>query len=381
MAATFSPMSLGALKQMWVPLIAPGARRWVMEHIKGGRLLSGRYEAAIPPGVLWTAKRANLPDDAMRLDMQLEGVSFTTFGKLPPIVNASGNVVVTGATAGIDIDSGEIRVRSGTVAVVNGAFAVPNTAERPAAGLIELQLAGDAEALGEIGDSEPLLALQRSNLTPADLSGGGTANVSVRLPLREGLTEADVDWRVVVNTENVASARPIEDRNVSDANVTLTVTPDEVAVYGKARIDGAIADVSMSIPIGAPGSGTGSDRRVRLLLDDEARKRFGVGLENVLSGSISALVSDTPDGRGQHYDLDLRRARVVLPGLGWAKGVGVPATIAFDVRPDSDGHIVENIVLEGDGFGFTGSARLDEGTISSPPTSAACPFAPAIRYR
>jgi hypothetical protein len=297
----------------------------------------------------------------MRLDMQLSGVSFTTFGELPPIVNASGNVVVTGATAGIDLESGEIRVRSGTVTVVNGAFAVPNTADRPAAGLIELQLAGSAEALGEISDAAPLLALQRSNLAPSDLSGSGTANVSVRLPLREGLTEADVDWRVVVNTENVASKAPVEGRVVSDANVALTVTPVEVAIYGEARIDGAIADVSMSIPIGAPGSATGgSDRRVRLLLDDEARKRFGVGLENVLSGSISALVSDTPDGRGQHYDLDLQRGRVVLPGLGWAKGVGVPATIAFDVRPDSGGHVVENIVLQGDGFGFTGSARLDE---------------------
>jgi hypothetical protein len=360
MAATFSPMSIGALKQMWVPLIAPGARRWVMEHVKGGQLVSGRYEAAVPPGVLWTGKRPILPDDAMRLDMQVENVSFTTFGKLPPIVNAAGNIVVTGATAGIDIEQGEIRVRSGTVSVVNGAFAVPNMADRPVAGLIELQLAGGAEAIGEIADSEPLIALQRSNLAPSDLSGSGTANVSVRLPLRDGITEADIDWRVVVNTENVASKAPVEGRTVSDANVSLTVTPDEVAIYGKARIDGAIADVSMSIPLGAPGDASGSDRRVRLLLDDEARKRFGVGLENVLSGAISALVSDTPDGRGQHYDLDLRRARVVLPGLGWSKGVGVPATIAFDVRPDSGGHIVENIVLQGDGFGFSGSARLDE---------------------
>ena len=360
MAATFSPMTVGALKQMWVPLIAPGARRWVMEHVKDGRLISGRYEAAIPPGVLWTGKRPNLPDDAMRLDMRVEDVSFTTFGELPPIENAAGNIVVTGSTAGIDIESGEINVPSGSVTVINGAYAVPNMSERPAQGLIELQLAGSAQALGEIGDSEPLRGLKRINLTPGDLSGTATANVSVRLPMRPGLTEGDIDWRVLVNTQDLASKAPVEGRTFSEADVALTITPNDVAIYGNARIDGAIADVSMSIPIVGSGTASGSDRRVRLLLDDEARKRFGVGLDNVLSGSISALVSDAPDGRGQHYDLDLTRGRVVLPGLGWSKGVGVPARIVFDVRPDNDGHAVENIVLEGDGFGFSGSARLDE---------------------
>lgn len=360
MAATFSPMAVSSLKQMWVPLIAPGARRWVMEHVSGGRLTSGRYEAAIPAGVLWTGKRPRLPDEAQRLDMRLEGVSFTTFGKLPPIVNAAGNVVVTGSTVGIDVEHGEVRVPSGTVQIVNGAFAVPNTSKRPADGLIELQLTGSAQALGEIGDADPMFALSRSNLAPGDLSGSGSANVSVRLPLRSALTEADVDWKVIVNTENVASRKAIEGRSVSDANVALTVTPDEVAVYGKARIDGAVADVSMSFPIGGASGGPGSDRRVRLLLDDEARKRFGVGLENVLSGTMSALVSDTSDGSGQHYDLDLKRARVVLPGVGWTKGIGVPAQMTFDVTPESDGYAVRNLVLKGDGFGFSGSARLDE---------------------
>ena len=361
MAATFSPMDISTMKQLWAPLIAPGARRWVMEHVgSDGRLVSGRYEASIPPGVLWTGKRPILPDEAMRLDMRVEGVTFNTFGKVPPISNASGNIVVQGSTVGIDIESGDVATRAGTVSVVAGAFAVPNTAKRPADALIELQLAGGAEALGEIGNSEPMFALDRVELTPPDLSGEATANVSVRFPMRDGLTEGDVDWRVVLNTSGVASRKPVEGRAVSDADVQITVTPNEVAVYGKARIDGAVADVAMAFPIGAQDAGPGSDRRVRLLLDDEARKRFGVGLENVLSGSIAALVSDTPDGNGQMFDLDLRRARVVLPGLGWTKGVGVPGRLTFTVRPESGGHSVSDIVLEGDGFGFAGTAKLDE---------------------
>ena len=357
--ATFSPMSVAALKQMWIPLIATGARKWVMKNVTAGRLVSGRFEASIPPGVLWTGKRPRLPDDALRLDMRVEGVGFNTFGKMPQISNASGNIVATGSTVGIDLDKGEVEVPSGTVSVDNGAFAVPNTAKRPADGLIEVQLSGSAAALGEIADADPMRALSRRNLSPGDLSGKGTARVSVHLPLRDGITDADVDWKIVANTTDVSSKAPVEGRTVSAANVAITATPDDVAIYGKAKIDGVGADVSMSFPIGPGAAAAGpGDRRVRLLLDDDARKRLGVGLDQMLSGTVSAIVSDAPGG-GQHYDLDLRRARVMLPGIGWTKGIGVPATLTFDMKSASDGYAVQNLSLSGDGFGFSGSAQLD----------------------
>ena len=361
MAATFSPMRLSSLKQIWIPMIAPGARKWVMEHIGEGRLVAGRFEAAIAAGVPWLVKRPRLPDDAIHLSMRLEGVDFTTFGKLPSIINASGNVTVTGTTVGVDVDTGQVKVPQGMVTVDNGAFAIPNTAKRPADVAVEVQLSGGAAALGAIANSEPMRALASRDLVPDDLSGTAKARVSVRFPIRPGLTDADIDWKVTVDTDKVASKAPVEGRTVSDADVTLTVTPDEATVYGKAKIDGVDADVSMSVPMNAGGTTTAgtSDRRVRLVLDDAARKKLGVGLDEVLSGTVSALVTDLPAGAGQHYDLDLQKARVILPGIGWTKGIGVPAKLVFDMKPANDGYAVANLVLEGDGFGFSGSAQMD----------------------
>jgi hypothetical protein len=51
----------------------------------------------------------------------------------------------------------------------------------------------------------------------------------------------------------------------------------------------------------------------------------------------------------------------VIPGLGWSKGIGVPATMTFDVIPEEGGSRVENMVLSGEGFGFIGSAQLKDG--------------------
>jgi hypothetical protein len=362
MAATFSPMSVAQLKQMWVPLIASGARKWVMKNVTAGRLVAGKFEASVPPGMLWTGKRMRLPDDVLHLDMQVDGVAFNTFGQLPQIVNASGHITVAGSTVGVDVDKAQVDVPSGTVNVDNGAFAVPNAAKHPADGIIALQLSGSAQALAEIADAEPLHALAKAKLGPADLSGKGSANISIKLPLRDGLTDADVDWKVVVNTNDVASKAPIQGRLVSAANVVITATPDDISVYGKEKIDGVPADVSMSFPTSsslAAIAGNAGDKRVRLLLDDDARKKLGVGLDDMLSGTVSALVSDLPGGAGQHYDLDLKRARLSLPGIGWTKGIGVPATLAFDMKPAGDGFAVDNLALSGDGFGFSGSAQLD----------------------
>ncbi len=358
MAASFSPMPVSTLKTIWIPFIAPAARHWVMEHLLSGQVTEGSYEASVPAGVLW-GKPVQLPEKAMRLDMKLKNVTFTTIGKVPAVSKASGDVVLSGSTLGVDMTSGEVKVPAGTIKVEAGAFAVPNVAKRPPNGIVEFQLSGPVAALAQVADADPVNALSQRDMSPDDLSGTADASLSIRFPMRDQIDEADVDWKVVAKIKKAASKVPIDGRMLSDADVTLTVVPSDVTVYGKAKIDGVPADVSMSMP--ATDGGTASkagERQVRLVLDDAARKRLGVGLEDVLSGTVTALVTDGDDGK-QHYKLDLRKARVVLQGIGWSKGIGVPATLSFDLVKTNDGQSVDNLVLKGDGFGLTGSAKLD----------------------
>ena len=358
LAASFSPMPASTLKTIWIPFIAPAARHWVMEHILSGQLTEGSYEASVPAGVLW-GEPVRLPDKAMHLDMQLKNVTFTTVGKVPAVTDASGNVVLSGSTFGVDVTSGQINVKSGTVKIDAGAFAIPNVAKRPADGIVEFQLSGPVAAIAEVANADPINALTQRDLSPSDLSGTAEASLSVRFPLRDKIDDADIDWKVVAKTTNAASKAPIDGRILTKADVTLTVTPDDVTVYGKAKIDGVAADVSMSLPTTTDGTKPQpGERQVRLVLDDAARKKLGVGLEDVLSGTVTATVTDGDSG-AQHYELDLRRARVVLQGIGWSKGIGVPATLSFDIVKTTSGQSVENLVLKGDGFGLTGSAELD----------------------
>lgn len=361
MAASFSAMPTAAAKQMWIPFIAPGARRWFVEHVTDGRIAAGSFEAAIPSGLLWSGKRPQYLEEMMRLDLRLEDVGFTTIGELPPIAHAYGNAVLSGSTFGIDLESGVVRVPSGqTVRIDAGVFAVGNTAQRHPEGVIEMQLSGDAGPLGEIADARPFSALERQGIAPSDLSGTANASVSIRLPLRPDVSEADVDWRVSVDGVGLGSKAPIVGRTVTEANVNILVTPATVTVRGKAEIDGVAADIDMSHPIAGGDLAGAGQQMVRLNLDDAARKRLGIGLDEVLAGSVGTFVSNVEGGgQGQHYDLDLKHARLVLPGLGWSKGIGVPASLSFDLIPVEGGYSVTSLVLDGADFGFEGTAMLD----------------------
>jgi hypothetical protein len=365
MAASFTPMALSTLKQMWPPVLAGGARRWVFQHIRGGTLEAGRFEASVPAGVLWTGERVVLPEDVMRLDMRLEDVSFTTFGAIPEITGASGNAVLAGSTFGVDIEKGRVTTPSGKrVEISAGAFAVSNTAQRFPDGQIELQVEGDVGALAEIADSEPIRAMQRRSIDPASLSGNGQATLSIKLPLKPGVTRSEVDWRVGLTTSGFASATPIEGRTIKNGALTMSVTPSEVTIHGKASIDGVTAAIDLAQPLG-DGDGDGDvaeegRRKITLSLDEKARKQLGIGLDNVIGGTVGATVSDLGDGsKGQHYELDLKQARLVLQAVGWSKGIGVPAKLSFDMRPGKNGFIIDNMVATGEGFGFRGSAVLD----------------------
>ncbi|MCB1487099.1 MAG: hypothetical protein KDJ88_06535 [Bauldia sp.] len=362
LAASLSPMPVATFQQMWVPFLAPGVRHWVLANMTGGTIESGQFEATIPAGVL-ESEHPRMPDDGLSLNLRLKDAAFRTFGDLPPVSGASGNAVLSGKTLGVDLDAARLELASGrTVSIDAGAFAIDDVFDPAPVAVVELELAGPAAGLGEIADAAPLNVLAKRNVSPDDLSGTAAATISLRLPLdkEEDEIAEEMGWKVTVAGKGLASARPIEGRTFSDADVTISVVPDNFAVSGTATIDGVRADVSISQPLGHEGAASGRGQQLaRLSLDKAARDRLGLSLDDIVDGTVGTQISSLADSDGQHYDLDLGPARLTLPGLGWTKGIGVPATLSFDLIPVEGGQSVENIVLEGDGFGLEGSAFID----------------------
>ncbi|MFO1184275.1 MAG: AsmA-like C-terminal domain-containing protein [Bauldia sp.] len=361
LAAQFSPMPAAVVKQIWPPFIAGPARKWVVEHVSGGRIAAGDFKAAIPGGLLWNSERPVIPEDNLKLKLRLEDVTFTTIGDVPPITRASGNAAIAGSTFGLDIDHGEIRMPSGKTVTINaGAFAVANTAPLNPGANLELALAGDAGAMAELSNVKPFSALDKQSIDPKAIAGSATAGISAKWQMRPQVTEADIEWRVNAAIDNFASAAPISGHAIREGKMNLSASPAEVSINGRAKIDGVTANLAMTVPLGENAKAASDGRRqIRMVLDDDARKKLGIGLDDVIAGTVEATVNELPN-KGQHFDLDLKRARLTLRAVGWSKGIGVPGRLVFDLVPSTDGFRVENLALSGTGFGMTGRAVLDK---------------------
>lgn len=361
LAADFSPMPVDTLKQMWPPFLADGARRWVVTNVTAGRVTSGKLIAAIPSGLLFTGQRVQIPAEALRLDMEMEGVSFRPLGAVPPIIGTAGHLALAGSTFGLDLQGGYVAVPSGRrVDVIAAAFAIPNTAPRAPDAQVVAQLSGSAGGLAEIANAEPLRALGRRGMDPLTFSGTGQANLSAKFPLRADVTEAEVDWRVTGSVSNFSSTERLEGHTVAEANGALTITPQTFEIRGRARLDGLMTDLNMTQPLGADMAVAEGVSQLRFVVGEETRDLIANGLQDILAGTIAASITELDGGRvGQHFDLDLTEARLMLGPLGWSKGVGVPARMTFDLVTIANGFRVENMNLAGNGFGMIGSAELD----------------------
>ena len=364
LAAELSPMVIATWKQMWPAFIAPGARRWALDNILGGRIAGARFDVSVSPGVLFRPEPPKVDAKDFRLELGLEDTSVKTFGGLPPLSGASGRAVLAGETFRVDLESGVLKTPAGaTVMVDEGAFAIDNVFDPTGDGALEVQLSGTATAVGELADAEPFRVLARRGLAPSDLSGKSAVAVSVRVPLdmdESVAPEDQIGWKVVVTATDLASKRPVEGRTFENADVTINADPAEVTINGTASIDGVPAAVSLSRPLDEGNGGTGA-QAASLALDQAARERLGLDIEDIVSGTVDTQVRSLDGRPGDHYDLDLTRARLVIPGLGWSKGVGVPAKMSFDAVPEEGGTRIEAMTLEGDGFGFEGTATLRDG--------------------
>ncbi len=307
-----------------------------------------------------------------------------SFGDLPPISKAAGNIVVSGSTVGIDLEQrrGEGAVRRG----LGRQRRLRRSQHVQASGRRDHRAAALGRRARARRDRRQPSRCARSQRR--DVSPGGPQRHGHRRRLRAPADprrhrpRPTSTGRWSINTKNLASKQA--DRGPQDQRRQRRHHRDaRPRSRSTARASStASAPTSRCRSRSAPADSGGGDRRVRLLIDDDARKRLGVGLDEVIGGTISALVSDAADGGGQHYDLDLRRARVVLPGVGWTKGVGVPAKLTFDLKPEGDGFAVAEPRLQGRRLRLLrlGQARCF-ATACNRPTSTACRCAPATPFR
>lgn len=353
-----------AVKQLWPFWMASKGREWVQRNLFGGTVTDASISVFIPFGRLDEAvgKGLKLDKNQIRIAFDIADTRMNVAGDIPPIRDMNAHFDLSGPRATISIKSGTAFFPSGrSVSVGEGTFVLPSTYDKPLMAELNLPISGAADAVGELLTYKPIQVLQRAGFVPEDLRGKVSAKVQARIGLISSQNPPPAEWKAVLQLQDLDVAKPFSGRKITGLDGVLNADPKQVSLDGKGLIDGIPAGIKLVEPTDK-SSNVQPQQTITATLNNDQREKVLPGLNDIVDGSVDVELNRIDQDR-QAVTVDLGRARLSLPWIGWSKGGGIGATATFEASGPADNTELKNFVLKGDGFGANGSLVIGKGNL------------------
>ncbi len=360
LALTVDTLPIAEAKQLWPWFTGRNARLWALQHVSGGTLEQSSLSYHVEPGRIGSGEP--LHPDELSGEFRILGTRFDTYGQLPPVNDADGYLVVRGTDAEISLAAGSMILPSGrSLRASDGRLVFRDVSIPPVIGKLDIDIAGDAAAAAELASLQPLNAMERTGLAADELHGTVKGNVTADIPVQKGVPREKLGWAVKLDYQGLSIDKPFDGQMLSDASGTLDVDPARAVVAAKGRLNGVPATINLLEPLRS--GGPERERKVELSLNDTALTKLAPGLTGLVSGPVTLDLDVSDDTR--EVSVDLNKARLQVPWIGWSKGGGIPATARFLMRKSGARTQISDLTIGGSSFSATGSVALDAGGLSS----------------
>ncbi len=358
-------MQVTGVKQLWPFWMARKPREWVMDNMFGGDITNGSIAVFIPAGRM---KGPGIPMELnaneLQISFDLADSRLNLPGDVPPLRDLNGRFELKGEHMQVDIARASSFFPSGRfVAVENGRFTIPSTYTKPLMADLALKLNGQADAVTELSNFRPVNALKGTGFKPEDFTGSAKVDLKARMGLIQAHNPPKPTWNAHVELDDVGLKQQFSGRRVGMLDGTLDVDTQAARLAAKGTIDDVPADISLVEPIDSTST-VKRERVIKATLNNDQREKLAPGLSDLIDGTVTAQLTRIDENR-QAVTLDLGRATLSVPWLGWAKGGGIPAKAQFELTGDADHTDIRNFELTGDGFGAKGSIALAGNSLSS----------------
>lgn len=361
LAFTVHDMPVSHAKQLWPWFAAHGARKWVLDHLFGGRVLDGQIHFQVVPARLGNGIPLSAEEVSGRFEV--DDTRFDTAGLIPPVRDAVGVIEFHGNDVDISLSTGTVYMPSGrSVAATKGTLRIEHANRPPLIGLLDMDVVGDADAITELASYEPINAMRHVGLKPEHFSGQVSGNVKAQIPLQKGIDASKLTWRVVLDYKGLTLTEALDGQKLSEADGTIVVEPAQAQITAKGKLNGIPAEISMIEPLRQDGPER--QRKVQLVLDDAARKAVAPGLGALVSGTVRVDLDATGKGE-RNVTADLTGARLDIPWVGWSKGAGIKADVSFKLKTADGVSTLSDFLLEGKSFAIGGAVTLSNGELAS----------------
>ena len=358
-------MEVTGVKQLWPFWMARKPREWVMDNMFGGTITNGSIAVFIPAGRM---KGPGIPMELDKNELQigfdLANARINLPGDVPPLRDIDGRFDLKGEVMQVDVARASSFFPSGRfVAVEGGRFSIPSTYAKPLMADLSLKIAGPADAVTELANFKPINALKGTEFKPEDFSGQARVDLKARMGLILAHKPPKPTWSAHIELDDVGLGPQFSGRRIAGLDGTLDIDTQTARLAAKGTIDYVPADITLVEPVD-PASPTKRERIIKTVLNNDQREKLAPGLSDVIDGTVTAQLTRIDEAR-QAVSLDLSRATLSVPWLGWTKGGGIPAKAQFELAGTGEHTDIRNFELSGDGFGARGSLALNGGSLTS----------------
>jgi hypothetical protein len=355
-ASVQGPFSVQTLLSAWPRRFLPDTRGAITRLVPSGTAQVTRLSLAIPAGM---RPKQILPRSAMDLAFNLKDLTITYLPGMSPITNVSGEGVLRGNSLLINLPRGFIN----DIALSEGVVEIAPFKARGAVASIRARVDGNVIDMAREIDLPPLAILSKANFAADRLSGVGTANLDLAIPLKANLNPDDIGVKVVGDFEEAGLMGVFAGLDAVDAFAHLTVDNDALEVSGSALVSGNEFDyhwASTPTPNAPPQiilSATG-----QVSVDDLAA--IGLDLGAYATGLIGLDVQSNSEGAqfgAAVIKADLLKTNITLPGQLWSKPEGVAALATANLYPrEGSGWNVQDLRFDSGGALLRGALDISD---------------------
>ncbi|MGF1562324.1 MAG: AsmA-like C-terminal region-containing protein [Geminicoccaceae bacterium] len=348
--------TIEAARTLWPPFAAGGAREWVMANVQQATVPRVDFAIELTP--------EDAETDVLRTDVVVGTFAFTDteLTYLPPMPQVSqlsgagefdANRLVfrgqTGTSAGVDVQSAEV--------VISG-YADNETRERLS---VQATLISDLASVLTYIDNEPLTLLQGTDFAglAATATGATEVDLQIGFPLIMDLGLDDVDLQATGRIDDGAATNFLDLVELSQADLAVDVTTEQLKIDGEAAIDGSPMTVGLTYDFDGGAKTVSLDGQMPV---DWLAERLPIAGE-LAKGTVGLSVSadENADGRLDFdLDADLRRAEIELVDLAARKPSGEPGSLVLRGTLANGRRLAfEQIELQSDSMELIGRATID----------------------
>jgi Protein of unknown function/AsmA-like C-terminal region len=353
-------ISVGLLKSLWPPIVAPHSRTWVNENVTAGQVSEGTFQINFAENALAKAAQSlRNPNGSIDFSFALKNVTTHYFKDLPVVKNASGQAHLIDNDFEIKIAGGTSQLEGGEVIMLkNGLFLAPDILAVEVPGSFNFDLEAPVASMLAFAAQPNIKMIKPESLADfPDIKGTAHVKLGLKFPLVEGVTKDRVQLSTDVTIKDVSAPAIGLGMDLSEGSFNITVSPNKIDVVGPAKINGLPAKIAWS----KPRDGGDATASFSAVLDEKSREKMGIKLSDYLTGPVPVEAKMQKDDAGNSVidiKADLSSAAMRLAAVSWKRAATEGTFASFRVRNTDAGRSIQDFKLDGDGLHLRGAIEL-----------------------